>query len=110
MKRENLRLNDYARDCHTIARKHGFWPSGAPRELFDDVNLMLSKLMLVTTEVAEAAEAVRHNDRGNLVEELADICIRVFDLSAALNVDIEQEIADKMTLNEQRRHMHGKRA
>jgi NTP pyrophosphatase (non-canonical NTP hydrolase) len=39
---------------------------------------------------------------GKLGEELADIVLRVFGLSEELNINIEQEILDKMKLNRQR--------
>lgn len=72
-----------------------------------DTRHILSWLMLVTTEVAEAAEAVRKGDRANFSEELADICIRVFDCAEALQVNLEQEIISKMVKNESRPILHG---
>lgn len=99
-------LNDLAARCHKTAREHGFWDD---RDT-DDVLHTLSELMLITTEVAEAAEAVREKDVDNFVEELADICIRVFDTAAARDLNLEQAIVDKMALNEERPRMHGKLA
>lgn len=110
------RLNNLANRCHEIAKAHGFWdegPLGPPivhPGLFDDTRKMLSFMMLITTEVAEAAEAIRLGDRANFEEEMADICIRVFDTSAALGLNLEQAIVDKMEANEDRPRMHGKRA
>ena len=102
-------LNNYTYTAHKIAKAKGFWAEGEDGA-FDDTRRMLSYLMLVTTEVAEAAEAVRHGDLENFKEELADICIRVFDLSEALNLNLEQEIVNKMIKNEKRPKLHGKRA
>lgn len=99
-------LNDYAHRVHQTAIDKGFWDSVDVSEGSD----CLAKLMLVVTEVAEAAEAVRKGDDENFAEELADICIRVFDLAEGSGVNLEQAIVDKMQKNESRPHMHGKRA
>lgn len=74
-----------------------------------DVDMMLGKLMLVTTEVSEAAEAARDHDMGNFREELADIIIRVLDIAAATQTDIEHCIDAKMRYNEQRPKGHGRK-
>lgn len=72
-----------------------------------DVRHILSWLMLITTEVAEAAEAARTGDKQNFSEELADIVIRVLDCAATLDINIEQEIVNKMAKNENRPIKHG---
>lgn len=71
---------------------------------------MLGKLMLVTTEVAEAAEATRKGDRENFEEELADIIIRVLDICGTMGIDIELSVAEKMAINENRPRLHGKQS
>ncbi len=105
-------LNDYAERAHRCSRAHGFWDDasmlGTPNAM-TDTKLMLAKLMLVVTEAAEAAEEVRMGDHENFAEELADICIRTFDLAEACNVNLEQEIINKLHENEQRPHMHGEK-
>lgn len=65
-------------------------------------------LALIHSEVSEALEADRKGDSENFAEELADVCIRVFDLCGALGIDLETEIADKMAKNAQREYKHGK--
>lgn len=70
---------------------------------------MLGKLMLVVTEVSEAAEAVRHDDVGNFKEELADAFIRLMDITSSCGYDIESEIRSKMAVNEQRPYKHAKK-
>ena len=57
--------------------------------------LTMEKLMLAITEIAEAAEAVRHEDVLNFREEIADAFIRLFDIVDAAGIDIEHEIAEK---------------
>lgn len=71
-------------------------------------DMTLGKLMLIVTEVAEAAEAVRHNDWSNFAEELADTLIRVLDLSSSMNIDIAMAVFEKMQVNEGRPDKHGK--
>jgi hypothetical protein len=72
-------------------------------------DVMLGKLMLVVSEVGEAAEAVRHMDFKNFKEELADTVIRIMDICDSVGIDLEQEIKDKMIINEQRPMKHGKK-
>ena len=69
---------------------------------------MLGKLMLVTSEIGEASEAVRKNDIDNFEEELADAVIRIFDICGTMDIDLEAEISLKMKINEQRPIRHGK--
>jgi NTP pyrophosphatase (non-canonical NTP hydrolase) len=69
---------------------------------------MMEKLMLVVTEIGEAAEAYRHQDRDNFAEEIADALIRLFDISDSIDLDIGVQLADKMVTNEGRPHKHGK--
>ena len=69
---------------------------------------MLGKLMLVVSEVAEAAEAVRLYDLDNFKEELADATIRIFDICGAMSIDLEEAIRLKMQKNYQRPIRHGK--
>lgn len=101
-------LNMLAKEIRRINEAHGFeCPSRitSPQE----ATFAMEKLMLIVTEVAEAAEAVRHDNFENLKEELADVVIRTLDLACALGVDIETEIAKKMEQNRSRPYRHGKR-
>lgn len=67
-------------------------------------------LALVHSEVSEALEAFRKNDRENLIEELSDVVIRVLDLVGAFPVDFEQRILDKIEYNRNRPCRHGGKA
>ncbi len=100
-------INKLAKEIQVWRQGHGFHtPSGIDTEQNRD--MMLGKLMLVVTEVAEAAEAVRHADRVNFEEELADTFIRLMDITAACDIDIEKVIAGKMEVNKKRPIKHGK--
>jgi len=102
------RINDLAERITANAKAKGFheytptFGKGG-----QDVRHILSWLMLITTEVAEAAEAARKGDKENFAEELADICIRVFDCAEVMGINIEQEIVNKMSRNEEREYKHG---
>jgi len=72
-------------------------------------NNMPEKLMLVVTELSEAMEAYRHDDKKNFNEEIADTFIRLFDICGSIGINIEDEIEKKMEVNKQRPFKHGKR-
>jgi NTP pyrophosphatase (non-canonical NTP hydrolase) len=69
---------------------------------------MPEKLMLVVTELSEAMEALRHEDKENFREEIADTFIRLSDICGSVGIDIEDEINKKMEVNKHRPHKHGK--
>ena len=67
------------------------------------------KLMLIVTELAEAMEGYRKDlmddklpHRKMLEVELADAMIRIFDLAAALELDLGGALIEKMAYNAQR--------
>lgn len=68
---------------------------------------MLENLMLVVTECAEAAEDVRHARWDHFPEEIADTCIRLFNIAGTLGFDLEDAIARKMAVNQMRPFRHG---
>ena len=70
--------------------------------------LMLGRLMLVVTEVAEAAEAVRNEDVDNFWEEMADTLIRIFNSFGACGREPLEEMVKKMKVNANRPFRHGK--
>jgi len=71
--------------------------------------LIPEKLMLIVTEVAEAMEAYRDDNRANLGEELADIIIRTLDLCGGLGIDIQGAVMRKMEINFTRPRMHNRK-
>ena len=72
-------------------------------------NNMPEKLILVVTELSEAMEAYRHDDKKNFNEEIADTFIRLFDICGSIGINIEDEIEKKMEVNKQRPFKHGKK-
>lgn len=93
-------VTDYCGEAYNIASKNGFHNEYKPISV---------SLALIHSEVSEALEADRNGDSDNFIEELADICIRVFDLCGELGIDLEHAIEQKMEHNKTREYKHGKR-
>ncbi len=100
-------MNELAKQITEWREEKGFYTPSSING--PDGDAMLGKLMLVVTEVAEAAEAVRHGDLDNFKEEIADAFIRLLDICGAMGIDIEEEIAQKMAVNKNRPQRHGKK-
>jgi NTP pyrophosphatase (non-canonical NTP hydrolase) len=63
---------------------------------------------LIHGEVSEAMEADRRGEGWDRVtEELADVCIRIFDLCGSMNLNLEKAIVEKMEYNKTRPYKHG---
>lgn len=114
-----MNINELVKQAYQNAKEHGFWEdvkfiknisnitTDKMSELID--NSVCTRLLLINGEVSEAMEALRKNDLTNFREELADVAIRLFDLSGGLNIDLEAEITKKMEKNKNRPFKHGKR-
>lgn len=103
-----MNLNDYAFLIGTTRRAKGFiTPSALESEI--QRHDMLGKLMLIVSECSEAAEAVRSMDYENFKEELADVIIRTLDIFDAMQIDADITVAAKMSKNNQRPPLHGRK-
>jgi NTP pyrophosphatase (non-canonical NTP hydrolase) len=102
-KEENLKMeiNQLCKEAYEIAKSKGWHDE--PRETG-------TVLALIHSEVSEALEADRKGDEENFVEELADVCIRVFDLCGSKGIDLEKAILKKMETNRGRSYKHGGKA
>lgn len=111
----NYLLTDYGLDAlsatlHEIARGKGFWDG---EYNYDKVG---NKLALVHSEVTEVLEAIR-KDHGSekIVEEIADIIIRILDLYAAMRNEemvihsLDEILQNKINKNKERPILHGNR-
>lgn len=92
---------------HDTAVAKGFWDGPV------DINVVLAKLCLIHSEVSEVMEAIR-KERPNVLEEFADVVIRLEDLVEGMYLagwlesnDLEGAITDKMLVNSTRPHKHG---
>lgn len=120
-----MQINIIIKEAHENAVSKGFWEDWnilsiiAESRFNNDYkaelakmaeNALISKsLMLITSELAEAQEALRKNDTENFAEELADVLIRLADLAGGLGIDLDTEIRKKMDKNRSRPYKHGKK-
>lgn len=101
-------IDDLANSLHSTAKEKGFWDDN------NGIIFYLKQLMMVTTEVAEVAEALRKSEGDRaVVRELADIIIRTLDLYAGLVEDgytsesLQENLLEKAKYNSERPNMHG---
>jgi NTP pyrophosphatase (non-canonical NTP hydrolase) len=76
----------------------------------NDAFKLCTHMALVHSEVSEATEAVRHRDRQNFDEELADVVIRVASIAHGLGTDLDSAITAKLAKNRTRGLHHGGKA
>lgn len=85
-------INDYCQRQHDWVERMG-WHN----------KTVLEALALIASEVGEAVNECRGDaPTSALGEELADICLRVFDLAESQGMNFQQEIFNKMIKNEKR--------
>lgn len=94
-----------AAEVNEINRANG-WDVLTPDD-WPDVRKVITLLALVTTEVAEAIEAVREDDRTNFAEEMADTVIRCLDICGGLGIDLDAEVRANLAKNRTRGYRHG---
>jgi NTP pyrophosphatase (non-canonical NTP hydrolase) len=107
-------IRDWQTEVHRLAREKGWHPPDTdPRE----PNRALALLMLVTTELAEAAEDIRRGKWDlqfgtdgkpeGVPSEVADAAIRILDACEAWGIDLQASIEEKHAYNLTRPHRHG---
>lgn len=100
-----LSINQLAQFTWQINKNNG-WNVVTPEDWNDEFKIP-AKLCLTHSELSEGLEGFRANDRVNFGEELADTVIRIFDIAAGLEIDLQKEITDKLLKNTKRGHRHG---
>lgn len=98
-------INELVTYFHGKSKAAGWWQEDG-RDLTGDKYVHATKLMLVVTELAEAMEGLRkglmddklpHRKMGEV--ELADACIRIFDLAGVLGYDLGGAMVEKDAFN-----------
>lgn len=85
--------------AHKTAKEKGWWDSPRP---------LLELICLMHCELSEAAEAYRKKEGDDrIVEEFADVLIRIFDLCGSRGWDLESAVKHKMEFNKTRPYRHG---
>jgi NTP pyrophosphatase (non-canonical NTP hydrolase) len=102
MEQVTLDLEDFIDECAEFSRTHGFdytWED-APRAL-----------MLIVTELAEAMEAWRDDNREEFEVELADVFIRLMHMVSQLDLKdtFLVTVRKKMDYNHKRPYRHGRK-
>ena len=109
----NSLVTDYGLDAlsavlHENAKEKGFWDGDYSHDKIGN------KLALVHSEVTEVLEAIRKNKGSEeIVEEIADIIIRILDVYAAMkNEDqilhsLDEILESKINKNKERARLHG---
>jgi len=101
MLKKKLTINELIKECHRVAKSKGWW-----EELRNDGEL----IALMHSELSEALEAMRKGGKkGELAEELADCCIRIFDYCGSRKIDLEKALSKKIEYNKTRPYRHGKK-
>lgn len=103
-------LAELAINIHSANRKKGF---------YDNPPSALEIHALITTEVAEATEAVRKGLPDSFVDEngkpqgeafeIIDVIIRCFDYCGHKGWDVDELIREKLAYNLKRPYKHGKK-
>ena len=109
----NNLITDYGLDAlaavlHESAKEKGFWDGAYSNDKIGN------KLALVHSEVTEVLEAIRKNKGSEqIVEEMADIIIRLLDIYAAMRNEnqishsLDEVLENKINKNKDRPRLHG---
>ena len=123
-----MKISELTENAHDNAQNKGFWEhydsviESMYAELekenrkFDHRKIeataeayLCQKLLLISSEVNEAMEALRNGYPEEFEVELADILVRTGDLAGKLGIDLEKRVQDKMKKNKDRSTRHGGR-
>jgi NTP pyrophosphatase (non-canonical NTP hydrolase) len=113
---KEINLDSTAKALHDTAIEKGFWE---PNNEETHIIFYLKQIAMIHSEATEVLEAIRKEQGGyKIVEELADILIRVLDLYQGLREDgmvsqgydivsLHDVFEKKARINEVRDRLHG---
>ena len=109
-----MNLDDLAKSVHSNAKQKGFWDYMYPAPVADTFVFYAKQIAMIHSEATEVLEALRKSKGPEeVVEELADIIIRVVDLYEGLkftgevNDSLEDTLVRKTITNQNRPRLHG---
>ena len=101
-------INKLIEKSHDIAISKGWWDK--EREIPELIALIHSELSEALEEyrVSENLDIRYENNKPEgFVVELADVLIRIFDLSGKYKIDLNKALETKLKYNETREYRHG---
>lgn len=108
------KLNELGYHIHGTARQKGFYDNekivvfGAGVDV-ENPSLLPEKIALMHSELSEALEAWRDEDKDQVGVELADALIRILDTMYWIGFDIDAIVTAKMEKNRDRAYLHGRK-
>lgn len=127
-----MNMTELSKKIHADNAKQGFYDDA--KDMPPNLNdyLIFKQLMLIVTEIGEAAEALRKdgidynlklpiedciekyfifetNYKDKFQDELGDAIIRILDLCGYLDIDIDEWVNAKLEYNRTRAYKHGKK-
>lgn len=109
-------IDQLCEEAHENAVSHGFYE--AIDYVMNDVreaglltcryNFILAQLAKAAGEIGECVSVIQNDEMEDLPEEMADVCIRLFDLAGYLEINLGKAIIAKMKKNKDRPYLHGK--
>lgn len=101
-----MNINQLAGIVRDVNADNG-WDIYRDGDFTNNPDKVMRILCLIHSEVSEAAEAVRHGDVDNFLEELADTLIRVLDCAGGFGVNFDALVRAKIEKNRGRGYKHG---
>ena len=95
-----MSIKEWQKVITEYAIEHGF--NWTPH----DIDTMLLR---IHSEVSEASEAARDENKKELAEEMADIFIRLANACEVMGIDLEEEVKRKHGKNLLRKKLHGRK-
>lgn len=102
-------ISELVQKAKENANSHGWFIEWDKTTLDKKVLSIGDTLCLCHSELSEALEDYRDDNKEHFKEEIADEFIRLFHLCGEMNIDIENEIIKKMNKNKLRPINHGRK-